>query len=255
MVVAPYAPHNDADAESATPAPRHRGALAGEPLPSPKAFDDDLSDKPWWVQQAGDNAERSVIRKRWRRGGEALLAVDNLVERIHDALEKEGELDDTVLIFTSDNGRMFGEHSLTQKNTSYQPSISVPLLIRGPGFAEGSTDGGLTGNIDLAPTIVELTGADADAVMDGRSLLSPAPRQELLIEGGKGDAVPPVWSGLRTPDQLYVEYETSEVELYDMSADPAQLTNVAGQPAYAAVQAELAARLQAARDCAGVGCP
>jgi N-acetylglucosamine-6-sulfatase len=255
MVVAPSAPHNDSSSTHATPARRHRGTFAGSPLPSKRAFQDDLSDKPEWVSQAGANADPRLTRKRWRRASESLLAVDELVLRLVDAVRSRGELGRTVLVFTSDNGTMYGEHSLNKKNVPYEPSISVPLLIRGPGFTKGGTDTRLTGNVDLAPTIVALTGAEPEITMDGRSLLSADARDQLLIEGGKGEALPPVWSGLRSEESMYAEYGTGDAELYDMSADPEQLTNVAGEPGYTGLRTQLAAALATVRDCAGAQCP
>jgi N-acetylglucosamine-6-sulfatase len=254
MVVAPYAPHNDASLETAIPAPRHLGALEGEKLPSRKAFRDDLGDKPPWVAEAATD-NRGLAVERWQRGSESLLAVDDLVGRLRATLHAENEMRETVFVLTSDNGLMHGEHDLLGKNVPYEPSISVPLLIRGGPFAGDATDSRITGNIDLAPTIVELTGAAPGVTMDGPSLIEPTSRQQLLIEGGKGEARPPAWTGLRTPNELYVEYVTGDVELYDLVADPEQLTNVAGEPAYAALEAQLAAELAAVRDCVGAECP
>ena len=253
MVVSPYAPHKDLGG-LAIPAERHLGDLEGAPLPSPEAFEDDLSDKPPWVAAADGEGPRRALR-RWRRGTESLLAVDDLMTGLRSALVRRHELSDTVLAFTSDNGIMYGEHGLRKKNVPYEPAISLPLLVRGPGFPRGAVDRRLTANVDLAPTITELTGADSPIAMDGRSLLGAGSRQRLLIEGGTGGASLPSWTGLRTPGASYVEYAGGDEELYDLAADPEQLINLAGDAAYAALQAGLASELAAARDCAGAACP
>ena len=120
----------------------------------------------------------------------ALLAVDDGVQRIVDALEATGELDSTLLVFTSDNGMMHGEHRIPfGKNLPYEESIRVPLLIRGPGMPAGVHVRDLVANVDLAPTILDAAGARARLPEDGRSLLALSRRphsesgRELAIEG------------------------------------------------------------------------
>ncbi|HMQ25665.1 MAG TPA: DUF4976 domain-containing protein, partial [Acidimicrobiales bacterium] len=121
----------------------------------------------------------------------------------------------------------------------------------------------LTANIDLAPTILDLAGVEGSLVADGQSLLplaadpSPPPddRAVYLQNGPQNeDAAIPHWDGVRVPGFTYVEYEQGGRELYDLEADPYQLENVYGDPAYAEVQRELAGLLVALRGCSGETC-
>src|SRR3712207_421461 len=94
----------------------------------------------------------------------SMLAVDEMVERLVDALRESGELDNTYLVFTSDNGFHLGQHRLTTgKWTAYEEDIRVPLIVRGPGVPEGQNLEHLVLNNDLAPTFAELGGAEAPA--------------------------------------------------------------------------------------------
>jgi N-acetylglucosamine-6-sulfatase len=104
-----------------------------------------------------------------------LLFVDDLVARVVQRLASERVLDNTVLIFTSDNGFFQGEHRIkNNKLKVYDEAVRVPLLIRGGPFPEGVTVTQFVSNLDLASTIVQLAGARPRRVMDGRSLLSLA---------------------------------------------------------------------------------
>ena len=162
------------------------------------------------------------------------------------------------MIFTSDNGFMHGEHRVkTGKIVPYEESIRVPLLIRGPGFRGGKTVRDMSINADLAPTIVEATGAQAGVRMDGMPLQGLAAQpgrqrgRELSIEGGG-------FTGVRTQRYIYLQYTSGAninfSEMYDLEADPFELQNVASNPAYAAVRARLDARLAGVRGCSGDSC-
>jgi arylsulfatase A-like enzyme len=247
------------------PAPRHRGAFAGEPLPRTPAFDEaDVSDKPPAIRRRPRLSPSGVaaIEQHYRRELESLLAVDEGVERIVAALERAGELDDTLLVFTSDNGYLHGEHRAPGgKLLPYEPSIRVPLLMRGPGVPSGLRLRQLAANVDLAPTLLEAAGAAAPWASDGLSLFrflrDPAVEtgRDLLIEGTarRRDGLPR-FAGLRTPGHLYLERDTGERELYDLARDPHQLRNVAGSPGAATLEGALARRLERLRWCAGAGC-
>jgi arylsulfatase A-like enzyme len=140
----------------------------------------------------------------------------------------------------------------------YQESSRVPLLIRGPGFPQGVTPTQLVGNIDLAPTIVDLANATARRVMDGRSLVPLAQNpglatsRDLLIET-------PGYQALRHPSFVYVQYNSGERELYDMrpgtaNYDPYQLRSRHASSAYAQIRSQLATKLSRLRTCSGTSC-
>ena len=248
------------------PSPLFANAFIGTPMPRTPAFDEaDVSDKPGGIRNRRRFNPREVglLDAIWRKRQQSLLSVDQGVRRIVRALDRAGVLDDTLIVFTSDNGYLIGEHRVREsKVLPYEPSIRVPLLMRGPGIPRGATRSQLVWNGDLAPTILEATGARAAWPTDGMSLLpfvrDPSARsaRDILLEG---PSLPrtggePLFTGLRTPDHLYAEYRSGEVELYDLRRDPYELRNLAGTPAAAPLQRELAARLARLRDCAGAAC-
>lgn len=267
MTVAPVSPHLeriDGEQVPPRPAPRHEGRFAQEPFPAKPSFNEaDVADKPGHIQRmpalSTAKSARQVTIYRARLA--SLLAVDDLVERLVRTLMETGQLDRTVIVFTSDNGFLLGEHRIPdQKYYPYEESIRVPLLIRGGGFPAGATAGQLVSNVDLAPTIVALAGARAGRVMDGRPLLPLAldPRQAkdrtLLIEGvGTGRGKPSFYA-VRDALWLYVEYSTGDRELYDLGNDPFELRSRHAAPALASVRADLARRLARLRSCTGAAC-
>ncbi len=158
----------------ATPAPRHEGAFADEPLPRPPSFDEkDVSDKPDWVRDNPRFTPRWIeYMDRYQRYRlESLLAVDEMVGELVKSLKETGELNNTYIFFTSDNGFHAGQHRLTTgKWTAYEEDTRVPLIVRGPGVPEGAEREQLVLNNDLAPTFAELGGAPTPPFVDGRSL-------------------------------------------------------------------------------------
>ena len=130
----------------------------------------------------------------------------------------------------------------------------MPLLVRGPGFADGAHDRRLVVNVDLAATILDAAGTSADTTLDGRSLRPGAdprrPREEVLLEVFERKHA---FTGLRTRHYTYIEYEGGARELYDLRRDPQQLDNLAGRPDLAGLRARLARRLAGLRNCVGAG--
>jgi arylsulfatase A-like enzyme len=200
-----------------------------------------------------------AVATDYRLRSESLLAVDEAVVRIFRALEESGELDRTLVIFTSDNGFFHGEHRIRQgKVRLYEPSIRVPLLVRGPGVPKGVRLSQAVSNVDLAPTIVAAAGATPARRFDGRSLY-PLFRGEwwgrdLLVEGPGASLATRQFTAIRTPRYLYAEHRTGEKELYDLGLDPHQLVNRAGAATHASMERELARRLARLRNCAGSVC-
>lgn len=250
----------------ATPAPRHEGTLAGTPLPTdPSTNEADVSDKPAHVRDKPQltAAQLDTLRSDHQARLEALLAVDEGVEDVIEALAANGELANTVVFFLSDNGWMDGHHRYDGgKRRVYEPSTHLPLLVRGPGVAPGSTTTALAANIDLAPTIAELAQATPNLTVDGRSLVSvlgaPATSwdRDVLIEYVQSEQDPdPGYSAIRNDEgQVYAEHDTGERELYDLATDPFQLGSLHATPSWDATRSALAARLAALRTCAGASC-
>jgi N-acetylglucosamine-6-sulfatase len=116
-----------------------------------------VSDKPRSIRRLPrlSPARRAAIAENYRQRLESLLAVDEGVVRVVGALRAAGELENTLILFTSDNGFFHGEHRVPYgKVMVYEPSVAVPLIMRGPGVPRGARRGQLVTNADLAPTIL-----------------------------------------------------------------------------------------------------
>ena len=269
LSVAFLAPHTGSPREPGDPfgigtpvvAPRHHGAFATARLPQPASFDEaDVSDKPSFVRRPRMRLRKvREIGALYRQQLESLVAVDEGVEQVIEALRRVGELHRTLIVFTSDNGYLAGEHRLAHGKASvYEPAIRVPLMIRGPGVPRAVTRRQLVGNVDLAPTILDIARAAAGRPQDGRSLLPLArnPRlglhRPLLIEVAK--RVGMRTTAIRTDRWLYAEHAGGARELYDLWRDPDQLNSLHRDYELAEVRAALARRLDALRHCRGAGC-
>lgn len=280
-----YAPHAPAN-----PAQRHADLFPGILAPRTPAFNEaDMSDKPVWMQSLPllTAAEIASIDTLYRRKMQSLQAVDEAVARLMQTLAQTGRLDNTYIIFTSDNGFHLGQHRLLPgKGRPYDEDIAVPFIVRGPGVTPGATQPALASMIDLAPTIADLAGAEMVVPVDGRSLVplfrsaAPPPdwRQSLLMEAypiPTGQLPPqsdnleppdasdiqlqlasverPPYRALRTTGYQYVEHSGGTCELYDLIHDPYELDNVYLDAAPEFV-AQVSALLATYQVCAGSGC-
>jgi N-acetylglucosamine-6-sulfatase len=242
---------------TAKPAPRHANAFDSEPLPTPPNFNElDVSNKPAAIQNRPllGPTQIASIQRQYRCRLESILSVDEGVKQLVDALQVSGELDNTLIVYTSDNGFFHGEHRIPSgKMHIYEESIRVPLEMRGPGIPRGVTIDPLAINADLAPTIVDAANATPGLTMDGRSLLPVT--QNPAIEAGRQLLVEePSFEAIRTERYMYAEHRTGEQELYDLSIDPYELQSLHDDPAYASVKTRLANRLHRLETCAGASC-
>ena len=230
---APAAPH-----APATPAPADEGGFGDLPVWRPPSWDEaDRSDKPTHIQalhpvgpERTENLE--VLRRNQYR---SLQAVDRAVDRLLVALEDTGRLDDALVIFTTDNGLLWGEHRWLKKEVPYEEAIRVPLVVRADAIvAEGArTDDHLVANIDLAPTIaavagVELPDAEGESLIPLLTGTAEGWRSAVLIEHMRGTNPIPTYCAVRTDRYLFASYDTGERELYDLDADPYELRNLSG---------------------------
>ena len=244
-------------AGGAKPAPRHALSFATEPLPKPPNFNEaDVSDKPKQIRNLPllSSSQVADIQRKYRCALGSLLSVDEGVKQVVDALTATGELDDTLIIYTSDNGFFNGEHRIALgKQRIYEEAIRVPLVMRGPGIPQGEEVDDLAVNADLAPTIVDAANANPGLVMDGRSLIGVA--QQPGIEAGRQLLVEqPNFAAIRTARYMYAEHNTGEKELYDLQGDPYELQSRHNSPAYSQVKAVLANRLHRLETCSGTSC-
>ncbi len=230
------------------PAPRHENRYAGVDFALPAGGD--LANKPDWGGRKTEVLTSEDLRN-YHRG---LLAVDESVGRLTETLRRRKLLDDTIFIYTSDNGLMLGEHGgLRDKRAAYEASIRVPLLVRHPKLApRGTVCEEMALGIDLVPTLCEAAGIAVPAPVQGSSLLPVLKggrgRDDFLYEYFREEGPVPTCLAVRSRDWKYITYpEDRELpaELYDLKADPDEHANLAGQPAHAARERELAGRLAA----------
>jgi arylsulfatase A-like enzyme len=265
LTVAPVAPHDEGVLEGADvarnprPAPRHLGAFDDRGLPDKPSFDEaDVSDKPEYVSKDPrlSQVEREELLTLYRSRLESLLAVDDLVGRLVETVDQAGELDNTLIIYASDNGFLLGEHRQVGKEKFYEESSGVPLIVRGPGFPEGVAEPQPVGNLDLAPTILDAAGVEPGVTPDGvplQAVLDGSPeaaRPALLLELLSEHT----YAGVRSGRYVYAQRQRGDVELYDLERDPLELSNLAGQAAYSDVEERLSVLTARLRDCAGAGC-
>jgi N-acetylglucosamine-6-sulfatase len=278
LSVAPLASHTESGgacacaANNPRAAPRHEGVFANEvPLSRPNFNEADVSDKPQSIKSLTvmNAAQQEAIRDRYRAQAESLLAIDEMIQRIADTLKAKGELKNTVIIYTADNGFFHGQHRVRQgKVRVYEESIRVPLLIRGPGVPKGKQRNQPVANVDLAPTIMDFADAKAQRRIDGRSLVPLmedglfSPGRPIMLEAffnaddpDEDPETPPTnYQAVRTDRYLYARYGTGEQELYDLQTDPFELQSRHADPAYGAVRASLDRLLASMKGCAGGGC-
>jgi arylsulfatase A-like enzyme len=224
----------------------------------------DRRDKPPYVQ-ARRVAKKNVIEGRRARQLRSLVAVDDQVRRIMSTIDQLGETENTLAIFVSDNGYLWGEHGLFAKSTPYLQSARIPMFMTWPGaLARGATDDRLSGIIDIAPTILSAAGLQPPSELDGMDLLDPASaRNRLLLEFRQVDLIPvPTWSAVLTKRHSFVEYvnEAGGVtfrEFYRLRSDPQQLVNVLadGDRDNDPNVARLSSLLRDLRACSGTSCP
>lgn len=275
-----------------TPArPRHLHGAFDEQIteaPGARWRDPEHDDTParlrWRRELRGDAAE--AVLEVTRQRAEALHAVDEAIGEILGSLEEAGELDETLVVFTSDNGYFLGEHGVPQgKDLPYEPSLRVPVVVRGPGVPHGEVRTEPFLSVDHAPTYADLADAPPGAPVDGVSLLDVArlgdPRADdgwsrvVLTESAPSDAaraaarrdpsllrrVRGKVTGLRTSRWLYTEWLPDRVsrrgplvELYDVTADPQQYDNLADDGRHEELLGRLHRILAEARACAGMEC-
>ncbi|MCI0623600.1 MAG: sulfatase [Acidobacteria bacterium] len=260
------------------PAPRFENAFRDVKIPVPRTFEDKLAGRPEALRRAEmaiadmpDFRERGVpatlpFEERKRRNLQALvknyyrvlLSVDENLGRVLDYMDKSGLAENTVVVYTSDNGFFLGEHGLYDKRLMYEPSVRVPMLVRYPGRVKPATvDRRMVLNIDIAPSLLEWAGVPVPVHMQGRSWapLFQQPgaswRDAFLYEYYEYPAVHCVRKnrGVRTDQWKLIHYweQPQEWELYDVKTDPDELTNLAAQPEYADQLARLKATMNQLR--------
>jgi N-acetylglucosamine-6-sulfatase len=246
------------------PADKYKDLYSSDQIPQRPNVKDDRHDKPALTRKVKEmpkdhpayGVTDPIIRDQLR----CLQSVDDSVGAVLKALEETKQLDNTLVIFSSDNGYFWNEHGFGDKRAAFEESIRVPLVMRYPKLIKAGTKiDAMALNIDLAPTLIELAGAPAIEGVHGRSLLpllkgeTPSDwRTDALFEYYLEQNYPniPTWHAVRTPQWKYVHYDELEGmdELYDLKNDPYEMKNVIKDEANAkqleALKAELAKLLE-----------
>jgi arylsulfatase A-like enzyme len=241
------------------------------PWPKTPAVNENVSDKPAylrWRPLVPDSTIQQIRTEQLR----TLLSVDDMVDRVMRTLQTQGELDNTIVIYLSDNGYPWGEHRLPDdlKFVPYTETVQVPFFARWPGhLPAGTHDNRLVANIDIKPTILAAAGITPDPAypVDGRSLLSAGGRSraftEYFFDDVNSSAIK-TWASIRTATYQYIEnYDQPALnggtfrEYYDLTNDPWMLTNLYrdGNPGNDPAIGPLSSALAADRQCAGAACP
>jgi len=239
------------------PPERHNDLFAGVTPPEPASFREDLASKPAWQRKG----QPSVKQGNWPPPNtkfmdyyRVLAAVDDSVGRVYEALKRNGTLDNTVFLFTSDNGYFKGEHAgMGDKRLAYEESMRIPMLLRYPKLAKpGGTIPGMVLNLDVAQTMLDLAGLKPAPTMQGRSMKpllegkTKGWRENFLYEYWVDLNTIPRMVGIRTESAKYVKYPDIQDldELYDLRKDPGELKNLAADKEWSAVKKKLQAELE-----------
>ena len=271
----PTAPHTTTttganEGSPAVPPYRYRNTFATKALPNwPSLDENDISDKPciqsffcWFGRLGPSGMQLATNHYRGRQG--AIKGLDDMVGRIVAAVKKTGKAKNTIIVYTSDNGWLLGEHNIVaQKQFGFDESIKVPLVISGPGFTGGKTAVPMVVNTDLAPTLLRAAGATPGRAMDGVPLqdilANPTAwlSRTVVIETGENPRAPS-YAGIHNShwhlEILHGGGLPDRYELYDLSKDPFEMNAVSNDPAYADVLAQLVAQDQRLATCKGTAC-
>jgi len=267
-----------------TPAERHEHAFPDGTFKEPASWSIDFSGRPlWrrraktygvhykkWVASEGKPVPGRIPAALWQPKKprmldmlRCLLAVDEGLGRVMDVLEKQGRLDNTVVIFMADNGWFFGEHRRGDKRLAYEESIRVPFAIRYPKLLKGgSRVEGMVANIDIGPTILALAGATIPGTMQGESFVpvvqgrAEGRTAPFFYEYFQEEYAPgiPTLLAIRTTDWKYVSYpyeseqEGNFDELYNLRKDPHEIRNLIHSPETAAQLKKMQQLLERAKE-------
>lgn len=233
LIFAPNAPH-----APFTPAREDTALLQDLPPHRPPSFNEaDTSDKPISISGSPPLTEDEIaaIDNTRKRQILTLISLDRAIGDIINKLEETGEMDNTVLVFISDNGLHWGEHRFDVKSTAYEETVRVPFAIRYPPLIPTPyVEDRLVANIDIAPTIYELSETAMPKTVDGLSLVSLFSggtewRDHILLEAWPDRGA---WTAIHTGEYVYVETENDLSEFYDLNLDPFQLENAIREPQY-----------------------
>lgn len=259
-----YLSHKAVHAEF-EPAPRHKGRYKDAKFVYPPTMQESgemAQNRPMWVRNQR-NSWHGVdypyhsdldIAEYYKRYAETLMAVDDSVGRVLDALKKRGELDSTMVVYMGDNGFAFGEHGLIDKRTAYEESMRVPMLARCPElFSGGRTVKQVVAGLDIMPTVLDTCGVKAPSGLDGMSWLpivqgkDASWRKELLYEYYWERNFPqtPTVHAVRGDRYKFIRCQGvwDIDELYDLQEDPLESRNLIFSEQHKAIAGQMRTRL------------
>jgi N-acetylglucosamine-6-sulfatase len=246
------------------PADRHKDLYKDDLLPTVESYWDDMKGKPALTRPLTQPMEKGhpafgVTDDFVRRQLRSIQSVDDGIGKMLKALEDTGQLESTIFVYTSDNGFFFNEHHLGDKRCPYEESVRAPFLVRYPKRVKaGTVLDQMVLNIDVAPTFLELAGAEISSDMQGKSMLplfadsSAKGRDSILLQyfyEPKYENVPGWWA-VRTPRFKYIEYDgfAGMEEMYDLQSDPHEMKNLVNQEAQAEQVKKLKTELARLKD-------
>lgn len=249
------APH-----DPVTPPARLELHFADVRVPYPESYFEKHDDKPSWYLNFHDHDAfhymfhpHEKFEKYVKDYARTLVAVDESLGRVLEALDRSGEAENTAIVYMSDNGHFMAEHQFFSKMIMYEESIRIPLLVRYPHAGRrGARRDEFALNVDIAPTILDLAGIPAPRELEGRSLLPiiegkkvPGWRRSFLYEYEDASNLGlPQFEGVRTADGWqYARYPDWE-QLDHLPDDPHQVRNLASTPKYSRKKAELIKELR-----------
>lgn len=248
LIFTPNAPH-----APFTPAVEDKTLYQNLPPHRPENYnEEDISDKPLSIANRSLLSDEDVVKIEniRRRQILTLTSLDRSIAEIMAKLEESGEMDNTVVIFISDNGKHWGEHRLDSKNTAYEESIKVPFAIRYPPLVPTPyLEDGLVANIDIAPTLYELSETKIPDKVNGVSLVSLLTgtddwRPYIFLEGWPDRGH---WAAIHTGKYVYIETDDDLSEFYDLMIDPYELDNRINDAEYQSIIVELQMAMQKER--------
>lgn len=204
-------------------------------MPLPTAIENDVEDIPKQGRARTNNTTNEIGRypenqkRMWAAYYASVTFMDEQVGRILDELDRLNLRDSTAIVFCSDHGYHLGEHGFWQKGNLHEEVLRVPLIISAPGIKAGRTQS-LVELVDIFPTVAELSGLPTPQNLDGKSLVPVLRSPGTTVKDSAISFKP--GHGLRTDLFAYARYNDGSEELYDMTKDPDQFTNLAHDPAY-----------------------
>ena len=260
-----------------TPAPRDSTAFADDSIPEYENWYDDMEDKPEWLRRGwvygvhkkpwddskGRPVPEKIVPRPWNPKEpkvmnylRAMLAVDKSVGDIRSCLEGLNILDNTIIVYASDNGYFIGSHQRGDKRLMYEESLRIPLIIRYPKLIKaGSVNNEMVLNIDVAPTLTELAGSEVPADMQGTSVVTLLKnenkgwRTSIMYEYFQEEYAPGFVTVVGVRNNRYKYIESLNVpgdinELYDLETDPGEMNNLINSPGHQTIKNEMIKELE-----------